>query len=157
MMVLPLLDAAKPLTTVVDLRFVFVACVAFVAACALIWRPEAGWELAHRSGRRRASRFAIALLFFVAVLPAVLPYDHLFPGHSHIATGVEAAAHESHCHGSPGTCSDAPVPSGLGQLLMSAPLVVTPAMLAVLIAATATVLVGISFRPEVRPPLPLSA
>jgi hypothetical protein len=40
---------------------------------------------------------------------------------------------------------------------MSAPLVVTPAMLAVLIAATATVLVGISFRPEIRPPVPLSA
>jgi hypothetical protein len=40
---------------------------------------------------------------------------------------------------------------------MGAPLVVTPAMLAVLIMTTAMVLVGISFRPEIRPPLRLSA
>lgn len=144
--------------TTVDPMLVAAAFAALAVATAAIWRPRPGTPLrafiSRRSRRRAVSLLATAFVFF-ALLPSVLPYDHLL-GHSH-ASGEDESVHAAHCHISPGTCSDAPVSSGPGQLLMSAPLVVTPAMLAVLIAATATVLVGISFRPEIRPPLPLSA
>ncbi len=143
--------------TTVDPIVVAVALAALAVATAAIWRrpmtPLRGF-ISRRSRRRAVSLVATAFVFF-ALLPSVVPYDHLF-GDTH-ASAEEESVHAAHCHISPGTCSDAPVSSGPGQLLMSAPLVVTPAMLAVLITATATVLVGISFRPEIRPPLPLSA
>jgi hypothetical protein len=144
--------------TTVDPTMVTAALAALALAAAAIWLPRPGTPLrafVSRRSRRRAIASVTTVVVFLALLPSVIPYDHLF-GDTH-ASGEEQAVHASHCHISPGTCSDAPVSSGPGQLLMSAPLVVTPAMLAVLIAATATVLVGISFRPEIRPPLPLSA
>jgi hypothetical protein len=144
--------------TTVDPMVVAVALAVLAVATAAIWLPRPGTPLrafiSRRSRSHAVSLVATAFVFF-ALLPSVVPYDHLF-GDTH-ASVEEESVHASHCHISPGTCSDAPVSSGPGQLLMSAPLVVTPAMLAVLITATATVLVGISFRPEIRPPLPLSA
>ena len=65
----------------------------------------------------------------------------------------QEAVHVSHCHVSPGTCSDAPVTAGPGQLLHSQPLLVIPSLLAVMLIAAATVLTGLVLKPEIRPPL----
>ncbi len=139
----------------VDPAALVAAAVAFAVAAIAIWLPNSPLSvrtLRSRRGRRRVASATASALVFFALLPSVLPYDHLFVHDAHAAT-IDESVHTSHCHVSPGTCSDAPVSSGPGQLLMSAPLVVAPAMLAVLITATATVLVGISFRPETPPPL----
>ncbi len=141
--------------TTVDPAVLFAAAAAFAVAATTIWLPRSTLSirsLRYRGGGRRiASAIAAALVFF-ALLPSVVPYDHLFAHDAH-APGDGDAVHVSHCHINPGTCSDAPVTAGPGQLLMSEPLVLVPAMLAVLIAATIAVLVGISSRPETPPPL----
>ena len=62
----------------------------------------------------------------------------------------------AHCHTDAGSCSDAPVGSGGGQFLTSEPLLTQPVLLSVLILLTAPLLVGISRRPLVRPPLAFS-
>jgi hypothetical protein len=143
--------------TAVDPAILATALALLAVAAIAIWLPHSPFSfstLRHRRHRRRATGAAVTTLLLLALLPSVVPYDHLFT-HAH-ADGEEASVHVSHCHVSPGTCSDAPITSGPGQLLMGDPLIITPAMLAVLVAATAAVLVGVSLRPEVRPPLSLA-
>jgi hypothetical protein len=155
----PLLHIAQTAANItsVDPVFLAAAVLALAACVAAIWLPRPGTPLRTLLSRRRRRRglsiIGMALLLF-AVAPSVVPYDHLFGEHH--PSGEEQAIHVSHCHVSPGTCSDAPVSSGPGQLLMNAPLVVEPAMLAVLIVTTPVVLTGISQRPEIRPPLRLA-
>jgi hypothetical protein len=92
-------------------------------------------------------------MVFFAVLPSVVPYDHLVPG-LHRDTSVAAeAVHQTHCHVTPGSCADAPVSAGPGQLIFNEPLVIAPAMLAVLLFFALPAMAGITPRPEVRPPL----
>jgi hypothetical protein len=141
--------------TSVDHAVLVAAALLFAAAAIAIWVPGIPVSLrmlARRPARRRAASAAATALVFLALLPSVVPYDHLYTRDAHAASESEAI-HVSHCHVSPGTCSDAPVTAGPGQLLLSEPLVLAPAMLTVFIAATVTVLIGISFRPETRPPL----
>jgi hypothetical protein len=92
----------------------------------------------------------------LALLPAVLPYDHLLPG-LHIEEKADVALHTSHCHVAPGSCSDVPLASGFGEFVFNEPLVTIPAMLAVALFATALVLRGTAPRPEVRPPQAIAA
>lgn len=142
--------------TTVDPAIVAAACVAFAIAAVAIWLPSSTLSLRtlrHRRGRRRIASTGISVVVFLALLPSVVPYDHLFVQEHHPETAAAEAVHASHCHASPATCSDAPITAGLGQLLMSEPLTATPAMLALLMLITTTVLVGISFRPDTRPPL----
>ncbi len=149
--------------TTVNPMVVAAALAALVAALAAIWLPRSGAPLRYRMSRRsrrRAVSVVAAAFVFLALLPSVLPYDHLF-GDAH-PSGAQAAdkaeaVHASHCHVGPATCSDAPITAGPGQLLLSDALIVEPSMLAMLVATAATVLIGISFRPEVRPPLSLAA
>ena len=58
-------------------------------------------------------------LVFFAVLPSVVPYDHLLPGLHHDQSIASEAVHETHCHLTPGSCADAPVAAGPGQLMCS--------------------------------------
>jgi len=129
-----------------DLRVVALATLALTAALCWIWR-----SLMPRP--RSAARCVLAVLVFLAVLPSVFPYDHLVPGIHAGASEAEEAMHAAHCHVSPATCSDAPITSGPGQLLFSAPMLLTPSMLAVLLLMTIPALAGITQRPEIRPPL----
>lgn len=127
-------------------------------AAVAIWCPRSVFTLPAlrtRRNRRRAAGAVATALVFLALLPSVVPYDHLFAHEAH-AGAEDAQVHVSHCHVTPGTCSDAPVTAGPGQLLLGDALIVEPAMLATLLTAVAAVLVGISFRPELRPPLSLS-
>ena len=142
--------------TTVDPAILTAACVAFAIAAIAIWLPRSPlsvYALRHRRGRRRLASSAVTVLVFVALLPSNVPYDHHITGDTHHDAGESEEVHASHCHISPGTCSDAPMSAGLGQLLMSEPLAATPALFAVLMLAAASLLVGISFRPEIRPPL----
>jgi hypothetical protein len=145
---LPLLHVAQAAirVTTLDARVVALAALALVAALCWIWRPP-------MPRQRTAARGVLAVLVFLAVLPSVFPYDHLLVGVHAGATDAEEATHASHCHVSPATCSDAPITSGPGQLLFGAPIVVVPAMLAVLLLLTIPALTGITRRPEIRPPL----
>ena len=101
--------------------------------------------------RRRLVIFAGSALTMLAVLPSVIAYDHLLPRDAH--AGQSAAVHAAHCHDAPGSCADAPVTSGPGQMLNAAPLVVPPAMLSILLLAITPILIGVTRRPYLRPPL----
>src|SRR6476660_5265518 len=150
----PLLHAGQTAlrVTTLDLRLTALAALIFVAAALWIWRPAAsGAAFLPARQRRSLARAALTGLIFLAVLPSVFPYDHLLPG-AHDDDGQEAV-HVSHCHVSPGTCSDAPVTAGPGQLLHSQPLLLTPALLAIAMIAAVPVLTGLVLKPEVRPPL----
>ena len=130
------------------------AVLIFPVAAAVIWAPRTAGRrrlLPRQRSRRRALYVVMGALVFLALLPTVLPFDHLFV-HAADASGASEAVHAQHCHVSPGTCSDAPVPSGPGQMLLAEPLVIVPVMLFVCVAATAPVLLGISFPPRTRPP-----
>jgi hypothetical protein len=140
--------------TTVDLRVLAVAGSILAVAAALIWVPElSSFPRIPVRIRRRIAGHAVAALVFVAVFPSVVPYDHLIVRGHHDEAQNEV--HASHCHISPGTCADAPVASGPGQLMLSEPLVIVPAMLGVLILLLTPALAGITVRPEVRPPLAL--
>ena len=105
--------------------------------------------------RRRLLMLAGSSLTMLAVLPSVFAYDHLLPRGTH--ADERAAVHASHCHDGPGSCADAPVTSGPGQMLDAAPLVGAPPMLSILLLAITPVLIGVTRRPYLRPPLPLVA
>ncbi len=92
-------------------------------------------------------------MMFLALLPAVLPFDHLFMPDTHVDAAVQDAVHEAHCHIAPGSCSDAPIPAGPGQLLLFQPLVVVPILLTVLLSLAIPMLAGIVVTPDRRPPL----
>ena len=159
-MALPLLHAAPVAVPAgaLDMRVAAVAIMAFAAAAAIIWRPEAPVRAALRRTamwRRLARRIAIVMTA-LALLPAVLPYDHLLPG-LHVSDQADEDVHASHCHVSPGSCSDVPLASGIGEFVFNEPLVTIPAMLVVAVFSLAQVLRGTTPRPEERPPQPLAA
>jgi hypothetical protein len=150
-------QATAQVTTVDPARLATaVAALAFTAIA--IWLPRSPLSvlaLRSRRHRRRAAGVVVTALLFLALLPSVVPYDHVFTNDVH-AGAEEASVHVSHCHVSPGTCSDAPITAGPGQLLMGDPLIVAPALLTTLLAETTDVPVGVSHRPEIRPPLSAS-
>ena len=154
---LPLLHVGQTAlrVTTFDLRLTLLGALAFGIATAWIWLPTVKERPLWRRFRRLSMpRVALGLVVFLAVLPSVLPYDHLLPFAGHAAAdAAQESVHASHCHVSPGTCSDAPLTSGPGQLLMGAPLLTTPSMLAVLMLFFIPVLAGITRRPNLRPPL----
>lgn len=157
---LPLLHVARATMNSafdVDARVFAAGFLALAAAIVAIWRPRRlpRWLAVSRRARRRAASALASVLVFLAVLPAVLPYDHLAPRALHAGEEREhaEAVHASHCHTSPGTCSDAPVGSGLGQFLFSEPLLALPATLALIVALALPALRGIVLRPDIRPPL----
>lgn len=145
---IPLLHTVAAATAAtVDPAVLLPACVAFAAAMFWLWSPR---RISRRS-RGNALRVTMSVLVFFAVLPSVVPYDHMLPG-VHDDTPAAEAAHAQHCHGAPASCADAPIAAGPGQLIFSDPLVLTPALLAVLIALAIPALTGIAVRPLTRPP-----
>lgn len=154
---LPLLHVGQTAlrVTTFDFRLILAGIVLFALIAARIWlsprRRRAFWR---RLRRASPPRVALGIVVFLAVLPAVLPYDHLLPFAGHAAADAEQeTTHASHCHISPGTCSDAPLTSGPGQLLMGAPWLTMPSMLTILLLLTIPALAGITRRPDLRPPL----
>jgi hypothetical protein len=147
---LPLLHVVQSAaqTRALDARVTAAALVAFAASMTVIWRPDEA--LRRKRTRRYVARAALSILVFLAVLPAVLPYDHIFVSDAH--AGGDESVHAAHCHASPGNCSDVPMTSGPGQFLLNDPLILAPAMLALLIIVAEPVLRGITRRPELRPP-----
>jgi hypothetical protein len=148
---LPLLHIAESrvAVTTLDWRIVALAVALFAAWLAVTLKP---WRVRRRM-TMQAARLAAAGLLFLAVLPSVLPYDHLLPHDEHDERPGATAVHASHCHDTPGSCADAPLPAGPGQLLSNSPLLPSPALLAVLMGVCLTALVGLTMRPELRPPL----
>ncbi len=144
--------------TAVDSRIAAVSASVFVLVLAAIWQPA--WPSAAAVVRRRfvrsIGRRLLSVLVVAAVLPAVLPYDHLIVP-AHIEDGASEAVHVAHCHVSPGTCSDAPMSAGLGQFLHTEPLVLVPSMLAILLLASVATPRTTYRRPEPRPPMALAA
>lgn len=162
---LPLLHVARVVVeppTVREEALVAGAAAPAVTAVA-IWRSpivSTARRLARRRPCRRVASAFAGVLMALAVLPAILPYDHLVPrartesgGHS----THDAAVHASHCHDTPGSCADAPVSAGPGQFLTSEPLIVVPALLVLATLSRATILTGITRRPDVPVPLPAHA
>ena len=147
----PLLHVAETMVRVhdLDLRVLVAGVAAFAGTAALIWAPRRRGRISIRRGDvRQAGRGIILALAFLAVLPSVVPYDHL----SASAHTEHEDVHAAHCHGTPGTCADAPIPSGPGQMLMGEPLTAVPAMLSLLLLVAVVPLVGLTRRPELRPP-----
>lgn len=156
---MPLLHVGQPdlRATVIDFRTTGISAGVFVLVLAAIWQPA--WPSAAVVLRRRLVRSIGRRLLFLfvvaAVLPAVLPYDHLIVP-AHLDDDAHEAVHVAHCHVSPATCSDAPMSAGLGQFLHADPLVLVPAMLAILLLAALTVPSTTYGRPEPRPPMALA-
>jgi hypothetical protein len=157
---LPLLHVAQSASELITVdRSVLASALAGMGATILaIWRPR-NWRRLHvfrssRARRRVAGAIAGAAMF-IAVLPMLLPLDHVFAPHVH--SGGEQQVHASHCHESPGSCSDMPLLSGPGQFLASEPLIVTPAFVSVLLVFGFAPLIGITHKPPVPPPLRLTA
>ena len=150
---LPLLHVAQTATqvTALDPGVAGAALGAFVIALAFIWRDHLGLLARPRVARAIALRVAAVAVLF-AVLPAVLPYDHLFFDEP-VATHAEEAAHSMHCHLTPGTCSDAPITAGPGQLIFNDPLIFAAPLLLLALYFTARTLEGRMPKPDLRPPI----
>jgi hypothetical protein len=149
---LPLLHVAETVVrvTVLDGRVLCIGVLLLVAATAAIWWPRHNGRVSFRRRHlRRVARAGVLALAFFAVLPSVLPYDHLI---AQPHAGHEDS-HALHCHGAPGECADAPIPAGPGQMIASEALVAVPAMLSLILVVTILPLVGLTRRPELRPPL----
>ena len=144
---LPLLHIGDTVTsTTVDPRALALGIIALLALVLLIWVP-------FRVPGRLSQHLGPPLLCLVvaaAVLPSVVPYDHwLRANHPEAHTEI----HASHCHIAPGSCADAPVAAGIGQFLLSEPLLPVPALVSFALILSVPALVGISRRPPTRPPL----
>jgi len=154
---LPLLHVAETVVrvTVLDGRVLVAGALLLALATAAIWCPRSRGP--RRAGRasfqgrdlRAAGRAAIVAAAFFALLPSVLPYDHLLvePHAGHQDT------HTLHCHGAPGECADAPIPAGPGQMLGAEPLIAVPAMLSLALLIAVIPLAGVTRRPELQPPV----
>lgn len=125
---------------------IFGAGVAFGAAAAGVPRL-----LRRARTRRRIVSTAAALLTLLAVLPSVLPYDHMLQSPAQAAE--HSAVHAAHCHENTAECADAPVTSGPGQLIDAAPLVVAPLMLSILVLINLPALTSLTRRTILRPPM----
>jgi hypothetical protein len=108
-------DATKTIWSI-DLRIVAAAALLGALLMAVLWKPSLG-----RKQRSRLVALAAWSLAFLAVLPSVVPYDHMM-SETHTATENHGEIHAKHCHEGPATCSDAPVSAGPGQLMFSQPL-----------------------------------
>lgn len=129
--------------------------LSFCLTAALIWAPTLAQQFRRRALAAVALRLA-TVAAALAILPIVLPYDHLFPVDAHAAR-EEEAVHEAHCHVGLGSCADAPLTSGAGQFLSNEPLLPEPAFALLLMVLVTSVLVGRSVRPVLRPPLHASS
>lgn len=147
--ILPLLhvvDTARRATEV-NADLMLVALIAFLAVAGALW-----WPVLVRAFRRPVRRFGptlVAVAVVAAILPSVVPYDHLVP----VGDGHATEAHASHCHVTPSSCADAPVSAGPGQFVFSEPLIVVPAFVLTLFAVASLALAGQTPRPAIRPPL----
>lgn len=151
-MTLPLLHAAQSATglTRVNSDVLVLALAAFVSGAVVVWRPRLRM-LGQRRIRHRVMVLTTYGAMTIAVLPSVLPLDHILS--PHVDSGNEQQVHTSHCHGSPSSCSDVPLLSGPGQLLASEPLILVPALVLGVILATTLSLKGRTEKPEIPPPL----
>lgn len=151
---LPLLHVAQSTAGLsqVDRTVLGSAVAAFCSGLVAIWRPDNWVRLnpCRRHVRRRLSIVVAYGAIAVALFPSVLPLDHIMSPHED--SGAEQQVHASHCHESPGTCSDLPLLSGPGQFLASEPLLIAPALLMVLLLSAVAGLVGRSEKPEILPP-----
>ena len=136
----------------VDLRLATLGVLLFAAALALVWLPRTPFRHG-RAARRRTAAVVMTALVILAVLPSVFPYDHVFTLARHDGHTESSTIHVGHCHLNPGSCADAPVSAGPGQLMQSAPLILAPALLSVLVVLAIPALAGIVRPPELRPPL----
>lgn len=152
MIPLPLLHAVPMTARTIDDRLIALACVASAVALLWIWFPGHARTIRRRIDRAGIARSMAMLMLLLAVLPLVVPVDHIF-GHVDVTGPNESAIHAAHCHGSPGSCADAPLTSGPGQLLMSDPLLMSPAMLTVRMQTFAATLAGRTVLPDLRPPI----
>lgn len=156
---LPLLRAAQTgaeLTTV-D-RSVVVSAVGMAATLMGIWRPRRWGKInpfKSSVARRRIFGWLAGLSLIVAAAPLAAPLDHIFFPHADAL--AHQNVHTAHCHSSPGSCSDLPLVAGPAQFILNQPLIVVPSLLAVLLVTSTLVLRGLSFKPEIRPPMLASA
>ena len=153
MQALPILHAAQGMTRSDTVEaWVTPLLLALLSGAVTFGLLVARAALRHAASRRRILVGVAAVASALAILPSVLPYDHLLTDAFHAAE--HGAVHASHCHDTPASCADAPLTSGPGQLFDAAPLVVIPAALVlVLLAAINLPLLGITRPPDVRPPL----
>jgi hypothetical protein len=158
--VLPLLHAADSITraTTLDLGLVAVASLGLALILAVLWAPSLGYR-PRGIDWHRFRLVAAATLTVLALLPSVVPYDHLVAQSQADAAHSSAGerVHEQHCHGVPASCADAPVTSGPGQFLTSDALLPAPVLISVAILLLIPALAGVTRRPDLRPPVRLSA
>jgi hypothetical protein len=119
------------------------ALAVFSAIAAAVWIPRA----ARKRTALRLGSWVVAAAVGLAVLPTVLPYDHLL-----LSEVAHSDVHKDHCHDAPGSCADAPISAGAGQFMSTEPLLAEPALTAVLLVFTIAAIAGMTFRPTLRPP-----
>lgn len=148
---LHVVDTARQATEI-NAGLVLAATLIFATVAVALWWPALARLV--RGPARRAGPFVVGLVVVAAILPSVLPYDHLVP----VGDDHANETHSSHCHVTPGSCADAPVSAGPGQFVFSDPLIVMPALVVTaFVLVSAMALHGQSPRPDVRPPLPVTA
>jgi hypothetical protein len=148
---MPLLHVAPITTSSVDQRLLVLTSLAAILFTWHLWFPEQERGLRRHLVRAGAARVTMTALLLAAVSPSVVPFDHLF-FHSD-NTPAEEAVHAAHCHVAPGSCADAPLSAGPGQLIFNTPLIVEPAMLSVSVHIGTATLAGRSVPPDLRPPV----
>ena len=138
-----------PLT--VDPAGVLFACLVFGVVLGVLWRSSIAGLLGNRAGRRRVARGIGGALLFLAILPAVVPYDHILLPH-HDDSGQSSSVHQMHCHDTPGSCSDQPMTSGPGEFLFGSPLIVAPSLVSTLLATADARVTSFAEAPATPPP-----
>jgi len=144
----PVLHAGETVARLtVDWRVLAVALVALVVALVIIWRPTRLRAPLHATRARSLARTAVCALALLAVLPSVLPYDHLILD---VPAG-DAETHAQHCHGA-GECSSGGASSVAAPFVEPESLLAAPALTSVLLLLLIAPLTGVTRRPEPRPP-----
>jgi hypothetical protein len=156
-MTVPLLDTSSNALPAVSVDWGLVALAALVAAVVAV-ALCCGEPLRSRRQVLRAlarGRLASALVLAFVVLPNALPLDHaLSPAHRHMhPSQAEESVHASHCHVTPGSCSDVPLASGPGQFLHAEAMLPAGPALTVRVEAAAVALPSNNgITPDTPPP-----
>jgi hypothetical protein len=141
---------AVPATSV-DWDVVAVAALMAVSALILIWRPAVPLPRFAPTRRGTLARRFGGILMALALVPAVLPFDHLWGPDGALSPG-ELASHASHCHVSPATCSDSPATGAALQALTNDALIVEPGFLPTELFTDPQLVHGRTISPLTPPP-----
>lgn len=117
-------------------------------------RPVRGASRRLRRYFAPSARLLPALVVMFVVFPNAVPIEHVIEHDDSASVRSAEFVHASHCHVSPGTCSDMPITAGPGGMLFTDLLLPSSHLTETIMSGSRLVIVGMTQPPLTPPPRP---